>query len=259
MLTDPYGSTYGEPESTPKGPGYFAASRTARWGFIMALPLIALYEWGIVAVNRGDDTPVRITAEVWLRIPIQMTGIPEIYMVPALVVLIGLFIFIRGRHLPISYRPMYPLLMIIESAIYAVGLAFVAGQATELLLNLSAVTQEAEQLSWTTEMVLSIGAGIYEELLFRVILVGFTFLVLRAALPNAKKWVPYTLAAVAGALLFSLVHYLGPHGDPLELTSYTYRVLGGLILNVIFLTRGFGVAAWTHALYDVYVVSGFFG
>ena len=248
-----------DPGSLGHTPGYFATSRTARWGFVMALPLIAFYEWGIVAVNRGDDTPVRISAEMWMRIPLQWTGIPEVYLVPALVVLVGLFLFIRGRSQPISWRPLYAGLTILESAVYGVAIAFVAGQATALLLDLSAVWQDAEQMSWTTELVLSVGAGIYEELLFRVILVGLLFLVFRAAMPNARKWVPYTAAAIIGALLFSLVHYIGTYGDPLELASFTYRAMAGLVLNVIFLTRGFGVAAWTHALYDVFVVFGMFG
>jgi len=238
---------------------YFLASRTAQWGFIMALPLIALYEWGIVVVNRGMEEPLRITAEMWMRIPLQMTGISEIYLVPVLVILVGLFIFIRGRHNPVRLKPGYAGLMIVESAIYGFSLAYIAGQATALVLNLSATGQDAEQLAWVQNLVLSIGAGIYEELLFRVILVGLLYLVLRMALPESQGWLAYTLAAIVGALLFSLVHYIGSHGDPLELASFTYRAAGGLFLNFLFLARGFGIAAWTHALYDVYVVSGVFG
>ena len=250
-------TTIDEPQEAAAAapPGYFATSRTARWGFLMALPLVGLYEWGIVM----DDAQVRISAEVWMRMPLQWFGIAEIYLIPALVILIGLFIFIRDRNKPISLKPRHAALMIAESAIYAAAFAVVVGQATAYLLNLSVPTQEAEGLSLLTEIVLSIGAGIYEELLFRVILVGVLFWGLRLLLPNAAKWIPYTGAAIVGALAFSLMHYVGSHGDPLELASFTYRAIGGLVLNVIYLTRGFGVAAWTHALYDVYVVAGVFG
>ena len=72
------------------------------------------------------------------------------------------------------------------------------------------------------------------------------------------RWLPYTFAAIIGALLFSYVHYIGPLGDTMELGSFTFRAVAGLVFNIMFLVRGFGVAAWTHALYDVYVISGFF-
>jgi membrane protease YdiL (CAAX protease family) len=65
----------------------------------------------------------------------------------------------------------------------------------------------------------------------------------------------YAVAAVVGALLFSAVHYIGAFGDPFTLPSFTFRFLFGLALNGLYLVRGFGIAAWTHALYDVMVVS----
>ncbi|HEX7069526.1 MAG TPA: CPBP family glutamic-type intramembrane protease, partial [Rhodothermales bacterium] len=61
--------------------------------------------------------------------------------------------------------------------------------------------------------------------------------------------------SLIGAIIFSAVHYTGPLGDPFTLSSFTFRFLFGLALNVLFLWRGFGVAAWTHALYDVFVVT----
>ncbi|RLB78811.1 MAG: CPBP family intramembrane metalloprotease, partial [Deltaproteobacteria bacterium] len=57
--------------------------------------------------------------------------------------------------------------------------------------------------------------------------------------------------------LFSLVHYIGTYGDAFTLASFTFRFLFGLALNVLFIVRGFGIAAWTHALYDVMVFTVF--
>ena len=59
---------------------------------------------------------------------------------------------------------------------------------------------------------------------------------------------------VAGALLFSAVHYMGSLGDPFTLSSFTYRFLFGLALNALLIVRGFGITAWTHSLYDVWVI-----
>ena len=107
------------------------------------------------------------------------------------------------------------------------------------------------------QLALSIGAGLYEELLFRVLLVGGLALILRQLLRTSTM--AYVVAAVVGAVLFSAVHYVGALGDPFAWTSFTFRFVFGLLLNVLFLWRGFGVAAWTHALYDVMLVVGLLG
>ena len=60
-------------------------------------------------------------------------------------------------------------------------------------------------------------------------------------------------ATVLGAVIFSAFHYIGPLGDTLELGSFTFRMVAGLLLSGLFLARGFGIAAWTHALYDVFL------
>jgi hypothetical protein len=61
-------------------------------------------------------------------------------------------------------------------------------------------------------------------------------------------------AAILAALLFSAFHYVGPYAYPLELQSFTFRFLAGLAFSGLYLVRGFGIAAWTHALYDVFLV-----
>jgi hypothetical protein len=106
-----------------------------------------------------------------------------------------------------------------------------------------------QRLPLGTQLVVSLGAGIYEELLFRVLLVsGILFLALRA---GWSRKVSIAVAIVASALIFSGFHYIGPFGDPLTAPSFTFRALAGLMLSGLYVFRGFGIAAWTHALYDV--------
>jgi membrane protease YdiL (CAAX protease family) len=97
--------------------------------------------------------------------------------------------------------------------------------------------------------VISLGAGIYEELLFRVLLVSGLL-----AIGLRLKWrrpVAIGVAVVLSALIFSAFHYVGPYGDPLTLGSFTFRAIAGLLLSGLYVARGFGITAWTHALYDV--------
>ena len=60
-------------------------------------------------------------------------------------------------------------------------------------------------------------------------------------------------ALVGSSLLFSLAHYVGPLGDTFAIYSFTFRFLAGLFFAVLFMARGFGIAAVTHAIYDILV------
>tara|TARA_R100000005_G_C4927909_1_gene158203 strand:- start:418 stop:816 length:399 start_codon:yes stop_codon:yes gene_type:complete len=121
-----------------------------------------------------------------------------------------------------------------------------------LVLNLAA-SDPIETLTMMQKLALSLGAGLYEELFFRVILVTAFILVFTKIL--GKKWAGVTAAVVLSALLFSAVHYIGDMGDAFTMGSFLYRFLFGLILNGIYVWRGFGVAAWTHAIYDIMVIT----
>jgi hypothetical protein len=61
-------------------------------------------------------------------------------------------------------------------------------------------------------------------------------------------------ATVLGALIFSAFHYIGPYGDHLEVYSFVFRTIAGLFFSGLYLARGFGITAWTHALYDVFLL-----
>src|SRR5205814_1079702 len=58
-------------------------------------------------------------------------------------------------------------------------------------------------------------------------------------------------ATFAGAAIFSAFHYLGPYADRWQLYSFAFRMVAGLFFSGLYLARGFGITAWTHALYDV--------
>ena len=58
---------------------------------------------------------------------------------------------------------------------------------------------------------------------------------------------------VLTSLLFSAAHYVGPCGDPFRWLTFLFRFLAGVFFAVLFRYRGFGIAAGTHAFYDVLV------
>jgi membrane protease YdiL (CAAX protease family) len=233
---------------------YHRVSRTGTYGFLSALPLILLYEVMIVMANQGRLGEIRVGAEVWLKQLLALIGGAGFLVMGVLVLVVGVGIVWYERRKNIPLKPRYFAWIIVESAIYGVVVAFIVSVMVGAIFFISPPNIMNESL-WL-KLALSIGAGVYEELLFRVLLVGGLFLALKKLM--RKKEHAYIIAALIGALIFSWVHYIGPLGDPFTLWSFTFRFLFGLALNVIFLLRGFGVAAWTHALYDVMVVTGFF-
>ncbi|GAC1688707.1 MAG: hypothetical protein NVS9B3_07290 [Gemmatimonadaceae bacterium] len=102
--------------------------------------------------------------------------------------------------------------------------------------------------------MVSLGAGLYEELLVRVLLVGLLAAGGRLLLflqPRAAGIVAVLLSAV----IFSAFHYIGPYGDRYTAESFAFRVIAGLFFSALYVMRGFGITAWTHALYDVFVLA----
>ena len=109
---------------------------------------------------------------------------------------------------------------------------------------------QVQTLSAGTRLMLSLGAGIYEELLFRVVLVT----ALAWLAEGVFGWRPAIAglwAVLLGAIVFSAVHYLGPYGDRLTPYSFIFRMIAGVFFSALYVMRGFGITAWTHALYDV--------
>jgi membrane protease YdiL (CAAX protease family) len=110
-----------------------------------------------------------------------------------------------------------------------------------------------QHLGRGTLLMLSIGAGLYEELLFRVLLVGA--LAWGATKVLGLRPLPAGIAAtIVGALIFSAFHYIGPYGDRLNIYSFVFRAIAGMFFSGLYLLRGFGITAWTHSLYDVFLL-----
>jgi membrane protease YdiL (CAAX protease family) len=107
-------------------------------------------------------------------------------------------------------------------------------------------------LNFWQKLATSVGAGLYEELVFRLLLTGT--LLWGLARFGWKQGPAAITAVLVSSFFFSLVHYIGPYADTLQVASFTFRFVAGVVLAGLFAVRGFAVAAWTHALYDVFLL-----
>jgi membrane protease YdiL (CAAX protease family) len=118
-----------------------------------------------------------------------------------------------------------------------------------------------------TNIVTGIGAGIYEELVFRLILIS-GFMIFFQDLLRFGKLESVILSVILSALLFSLHHNIDfisgqvNSSEPFQLPKFVFRTLAGVYFAVIFAIRRFGVTAGTHAFYNIIAVitnAAFFG
>jgi hypothetical protein len=236
---------------------YWSLTRSARYSLLFALPLLLLYELLAFVLSGDSIAGVRNGADVLLKSIFLALGGRRGVVVFG-VILVGTALVLIYRDWKRSGRELSPRVfagMMAESVVYALVFGVVAASLTSLLLHGTLYTVSAqtamESMSLSTQLMISLGAGLYEELLFRVLLV--------AGLAKGGLllgWKPLTAGIVAtlvGALIFSAFHYIGPYGDPLQLNSFTFRAIAGVLFSGLYLLRGFGVAAWTHALYDVFL------
>ena len=248
----------------PSTNSYWRLSRAPRYSLLFALPLLAAYEGLAALLSRGDAAQVRNGAEVMLAALFSLVAGPRGGMVVVALVVLGCVGLTgwdmrrAGGRLP---RNVFPR-MLAESAVLAVGCGLVIGVATARLLHAvsphlamtTAPDGAVASFGWPTKLMLALGAGLFEELLFRVLLVGALAFGLRRVL-GAGPALAGAVASGVGALVFAAAHYIGAYGDAFTLASFTFRALAGLFFSVLYVLRGFGITAWSHALYDVMVLT----
>ena len=98
-------------------------------------------------------------------------------------------------------------------------------------------------------LIMSIGAGIYEEFVFRFVLFTLFSLLLHDLLKLHRAGASL-LMVVASGLLFSAYHYWDT-GEQFALRIFAFRTLAGLYFGLVFLLRGFGITAGSHSFYDL--------
>ncbi len=103
-----------------------------------------------------------------------------------------------------------------------------------------------------TALVVSLGAGVHEELIFRLGLCAGGAALLRTV--GLSHGLAVTLAFLGSSALFSAAHHLGASGDPFALGVFVYRLLAGLLFAAVFYFRSLAHAVYAHALYDFYVL-----
>ena len=215
---------------------------------VVVLPLMVAYHCGIV--QGGSE--VRNIAEVMMTWPFSLFGFGAAQALNAFVVIALLAALWKlQRSGPICLN--FAVLMAAESAVYAVVMLKSIGFVAAAIEREAASVLAAGTGTGWQALLLSVGAGVYEELLFRFVLVGGGVLLLHKACMWDKR-VAVIIALAISSLLFSAVHHVGSLGEEFHRFTFIFRAVAGAVLGVIYICRGLGIAVWTHALYNVFLL-----
>jgi hypothetical protein len=243
------------------GADYWVLSRQPLVSLALVAPLLAVYEAGVLLLG---PKAVRNGADVWLRQLLELLDFGNYFLLPVLVVAILLGWHHTTRR---PWRVPRGVLwaMAVECVVLALclrGISYVAAFGLHALAGpvfwagKTAALAAAPSAS-LARLIGFLGAGVYEELLFRLILLGAAAWILRRSGTTNRT---ATVAAVlATSVVFAAAHYVGSYGEAILWREFgfwygvVFRFLAGVFFSVLFVVRGFGIAAGAHAGYDILV------
>ena len=227
---------------------YWRYSRSAYYSAVAALPLLVIYEI-LIVLSQSRYWGIRNAADVWIRTFLMAFDLQAQHLTFVLIgISLALIPIAKSRARGIKLKANYFALMFAECLTFSL----VLGVVLQSILRLGGLSSGGPGSGLMQNLALSVGAGLFEEIIFRVILLNLLFLLLSALLK--KKVVAAVVSVLLASFLFSLSHYVGSMADTWQLYSFLFRWAAGLLFTVLYFVRGFAITAYTHALYDIWVL-----
>jgi hypothetical protein len=238
----------------PPAASYWSLTRRPLPCLAFILPILAAYEAGIAWLGDASAGAARTGADAWMRHALAALGLTDRWL-PPLVLVVAILAWQAIDPRQWRFSPSCLLGMAVESLALAVGLI-----GLSKLVDLGFARLEGQRLLATAPagpsqpiaaLVGYLGAGVYEEALFRLALIPLGYAILR--LLQAPTVLAGTVAVTGSALLFSIAHHAGAPGEAFTWFAFIFRWLAGVYFSWVFIARGFGIAVGTHAAYDILV------
>ena len=227
---------------------YWRFSRSAYYSVVAALPLLVGYEI-LVILTQSRYWGIRNAADMWIRTFLMAFDLRAQHLTFVMIgIAFALIPLAMTRSSGVKLKAKYFLLMFAEAFAYSP----VLGVVLQSILRLSGLAAGSPGNGALQNFALSLGAGLFEEIIFRVILLNLLFLLLNFVFKN--KVTAAVISVLAASFLFSLSHYIGSMADSWQLYSFMFRWIAGMLFTVLYFMRGFAITAYTHALYDIWVL-----
>ncbi len=219
---------------------------------MLVFPLFLIYQIGILVLPSASNGVDLVTGQL-LRLLHGQLGLYVLINAGLGVAFVIAMIVLGRRH---EFTPRTFLPTLVESALYAGVMGTLIVLVMQNILHvdprLATTPPSTVPAGLGTHIVLAFGAGVHEELVFRLIMVGGGVWLLASVL-GMRTWIAVVIAFAVSSVLFSAAHvFIG--GEPWRTGAFVYRLLCGLIFASLFRWRSFAVAVYTHALYDIFVL-----
>ena len=227
---------------------YLTVSKSPLYSFIFTLPLFLLYEVGIFLISSRDIDQLRNGADVLMRQVLESFGIYGMYGFGGTFLIGFLIAFIRQKkNLRTSeIKSRFLLIMFFESISWATLLVI-------MMIKIPTFLSLSNEDHLIQQVVLAIGAGIYEEFVFRVLLIS-GLAILFGLIFNWGEFGKTFLSVIISSAIFSIFHFFGSYGDTFSFPLFFVRFFAGIFLAMIYIFRGFGITAYAHSIYDLFVL-----
>jgi membrane protease YdiL (CAAX protease family) len=221
---------------------YLADTHRPLTVLLFLLPLVLVHEVGAVLLRSGGWPERHLVAYSLIQQFLSWFGATGFWL-PAAALTLTLVVWHLLSREPTRVRAWELPLMAAESIVLTMPL-FVLG---EVLLQAGT---SAPAVDIRAQVVLALGAGIYEELVFRLyLIVGIAWL-LDSAL-GVDRTVARIAAILLSALAFALCHFAPVGSEPFQLRHFLVLLLAGVYLAVLFVLRGLAIAAGCHAAFNL--------
>lgn len=238
--------------------GYWNLSKSPLQILVFLLPLVLGYEISLMTVLRRDE--INISAHEGLRRAFEVFGIGDDGLLiglhlPAILLVVVLLVWHMLSRKPWTVSGSGLALMMVEAVLLTVPLIVVsqvisrAGGIHDATGVLTAAPRGVGDLGVISRLAVSVGAGLYEELVFRMLIIAVVHTIVVDVL---KQSVPLgaCLGIAVSAILFTLYH----PGYNETSARAVFLLFAGVYFGVIFILRGFGIVVAAHTLYDVAAV-----
>lgn len=231
---------------------YVSRTRQFHVNVLFLMPWVVVYELALLATR----SPLENAAGAWLKDLGATLGRDALLTITLLTcVLLSMIVLLRVRQAREDSGVFGG--MLVEGLAYGAALGLVSRGLTEVFPLGRMVPLDAGFVeTWRRglqDMGLAIGAGIFEELVFRGGVLMGVFLLVRHAV-GADRVTSFIAAILLSSWLFSAYHHWGATGEPYDGVVFTFRFWAGACLGAVFVTRGLGIAAFAHGFYDVLVL-----
>ena len=254
MATQPQGFSEAEPEASAPD-WYFTRSKRPLEILVFLAPFIVAYEIGLLGVLQSGNGRVltnlahKTIIDLFQSLGVSVAGLA----LPGVVLAILLLVWQVLRREPWRIHGPTIGFMWLESALYVLPLLLLA----QLLTGVHEFSQASPadvpdvESGLLARVAVGIGAGLYEELIFRWLLIAVIHTIACDIFKVGHR-LGLIFAIGISALAFMLYHPL--QGAPAG--RLVFYLFGGVYFGVLFVARGFGIVAATHAMYDIVVVLG---